>query len=170
MKKIFLLVFIAFPLIAVGQQKTIVFDFTTSNAKHYTLSNITKHTFENGKIVTCFKDGTTTEEFSLSNIYRQTFSTDLVTQNESTQLPTTDFTLYPMPVNETLNLNFSSEQSGILQLSIITMDGCILIRRNKSIKQGVNKFELSISELQSGIYICHLKIDNKLIIKKIIKQ
>ena len=79
--------------------------------------------------------------------------------------------IIPNPSAESINLEFKSTETGIVMISITDMSGKILIQSQSGITAGQSNLEISISSLQSGVYILdltcnHVRIaSSKLIVK-----
>lgn len=80
------------------------------------------------------------------------------------QLPTgmdqrrtfTDIRQWPNPVSETLNLRFDTEQRGHLEISVIDMNGRVVLSANTRIAAGTNQVEVATSTLPAGMYTLRL--------------
>ncbi len=169
MKKALLLAMVLTPVWLCAQQKVIKLTPTSGSMSSYTLSNISKQTFESGKLVTSFNDGSSTVETTLTELSKVTFGTSVATQLASDG-SSTDYTLYPMPVQDELNLSFDAKTAASATLQILSLDGRTVLSRTQVIHSGANQLELSTADLQSGIYICHLTHGNETYTQQIIKQ
>lgn len=75
--------------------------------------------------------------------------------------------LYPNPSNEYINLEFSESFQGKVNLSIIDVKGSIVYQKE------VNNDRIIVvptSELSKGLFILKIKYDNKLIVRRFIKN
>lgn len=77
-------------------------------------------------------------------------------------------TIYPNPVVNDLDITFEKPLSKDIIVSISDMTGRTLI--NKIIAQNSKSFKLSFSNLVSGVYLLNLRLDNKNVLIKIVKN
>ncbi|MDA3853142.1 MAG: T9SS type A sorting domain-containing protein [Bacteroidales bacterium] len=169
MKKTLLLVMALTPVWLCAQQKVIELTPTSDSMSSYVLSSISKQTFESGKLVTSFNDGSSTEETPLVELSKVTFTTSTPTELAS-DASITDYTLYPMPVQDELNLSFEAKTAASATLQILSLDGRTLLSSNQTIHSGSNTLKLSVSDLAQGLYICRLSYGNEQYTQQIIKQ
>ena len=168
MKKLILLVMALTPVLLCAQQKVIELTPTLGSKASYVLNNISKHTFESGKLITSFNDGSSTIENTLSELRKVTFSTSAPAKLAS-DASTTDYSLYPMPVQDKLNLSFDAKIAASATLQILSLDGHTILSSNQTIHSGNNTLNLSVSDLHQGIYICRLSYGNEHYTQQIIK-
>jgi hypothetical protein len=168
MKKIVLLVLALTPVWLYAQQKVIVLTPTLGSSSSYVLKNISKHTFKSGKLVTSFNDGSSTIENTLSELSKVTFSTSAPAKLAS-DASTTDYSLYPMPVQDNLILSFDAKIATSATLQILSLDGRTILSFNQTIHSGNNTLKISVSDLLQGIYICRLSYGNEHYNQQIIK-
>ena len=91
----------------------------------------------------------------------------------STMQPITPFTfevkdVYPNPTNSKANFQFVLGKNEILEFFIINSLGQTVNYKQLQSNFGVNKFELDLSHLSSGLYTYILKTDDRQISKKIL--
>jgi peptidyl-prolyl cis-trans isomerase B (cyclophilin B) len=79
--------------------------------------------------------------------------------------PTPNFqvsTVFPNPVNEMLNIKFTSRQTGDMDLSIIDMAGKKVISDRLTVSRtDAQQLSIDLTELSSGIYILELILNNE---------
>ena len=80
------------------------------------------------------------------------------------------FKLYPNPVNDVLNIQFSGNSMKVLQIEIFNIAGQRMsIQELRHVEQGQN-LGLNVNSLQKGSYICKMISENQLIgVEKFIK-
>ncbi len=74
---------------------------------------------------------------------------------------------FPNPARDLLNINFQGEVASEVEIQMINTLGKIVYQR---ILPGSDLVSLNLSGLNSGMYICLIKMGDKLLTKKIIKQ
>lgn len=77
-------------------------------------------------------------------------------------------TLYPNPVDEVLNIDFTSAFTTAKEISLLNTNGQILKTVNLTTEHTV--FELSMKNLPSGVYWIKVVMDEEMLTRKIIKQ
>lgn len=78
--------------------------------------------------------------------------------------------LYPNPASNSVNVTFSSEESGEALVTIMNIMGQTVKSETVAINEGYNKLNLGISNLKSGVYMINIKTNRgtstqKLIVK-----
>ncbi len=170
MKKLPFFALLALPALAITQEyKVIELTPTSGNMSSYVLSSISKQTFESGKLVSSFSDGTSTVETTLTELSKVTFATSTPTELAS-DVSTTNYSLYPMPVQDELNLSFDAKTAASATLQILTLDGRTILSTKQTIHSGSNTLNLSVSDLPQGLYICRLSYGNEHYTQQIIKK
>jgi len=78
------------------------------------------------------------------------------------------FDIYPNPVTDKIEIQCSEfkTESGIIE--ILSLNGKKILE--KEIKTGIENIELDLNNLNSGMYLCKITIDNRSSTKKIIKE
>jgi hypothetical protein len=78
-----------------------------------------------------------------------------------------DFSIYPNPTSDFATLCIQNEKGAELILSVLNHKGQVVLMNNlgRSL-QDDNKFHMDLSHIPEGLYICHLKINNSIIIAK----
>lgn len=80
------------------------------------------------------------------------------------QLPTgiadqpvyTDTRLWPNPVNEVLNLRFNTTLRGNLPMSVVDVNGRVVLSANAMIADGTNQLEIATGSLPAGMYMLRM--------------
>ncbi len=78
--------------------------------------------------------------------------------------------LMPNPTNSNVNVIFTAEKDGKAALKIMSYTGATLIEKQHLVQQGSSNLTLNLTDLANGIYFMQIQLDNKVFIKKIIKQ
>jgi TonB-dependent SusC/RagA subfamily outer membrane receptor len=79
-----------------------------------------------------------------------------------------DLSVYPNPAqrNHIVNLEFSHDQNEILQLSVIGLNGKLVLQQSQKIAKGLNRFSITAdARWAAGIYIVQLRDERGAIIK-----
>ena len=81
-----------------------------------------------------------------------------------------NFNVYPNPASDKLTISYQSKEAGIAELSIFNVSGQHMeIVGNEFKSAGEYSFVRNISNYKPGIYFCRLKMEDKVVTKKIIK-
>lgn len=78
--------------------------------------------------------------------------------------------LMPNPTNSNVNVIFTAEKDGKAVLKIMSYTGATLIEKQHFVQKGSSNLTLDLAHLSNGIYFMQIQLDNKVFIKKIIKQ
>lgn len=81
-----------------------------------------------------------------------------------------DLTLFPNPVQEVLNINLTSEETGEARIELINLSGQILQQSAINLFNGLQTKSIDTSNLLSGIYFLRITNGEKSIVRKISKQ
>ena len=85
---------------------------------------------------------------------------------------TLDADIYPNPASSYVSVRFNSADDQSVSVSICDLSGKMLVKNNTQTKAGVNVLTLSVSDLQSGVYLLQLKnsdgsvYNSKLVVRK----
>ena len=95
--------------------------------------------------------------------------------NNETDLPESlikDFVLYPSPASEYIDINFTTPQSGSLQIKIYDMLGREMLNQSEEllIKEGVFSKRLSIMKLDPGQYLLDIYFNGEKLEKSFVKM
>ena len=169
MKKTLLLVMALTPVWMCAQHKVIELTPTSGSESSYTLSDISKQTFESGTLVTNFNDGSNAITTTLTELSKVTFGTSISTALASKTM-VTDYNLYPMPVQDEMHLSFDSQTAATATLQVLTLDGRTVLSSTQDVVSGSNSLNLNVSALAQGIYICRLSYGAEHYTQQIIKE
>jgi hypothetical protein len=79
--------------------------------------------------------------------------------------------IYPNPAKDQLNVEYTSERSGNLQLQVIDSKGSVLMAEKMNITTGRNSRSLNISFLSTGMYLLkYIDGDGNISFSKFVKQ
>lgn len=87
-------------------------------------------------------------------------------QLSNTNFEKFDFSIYPNPSNDYLNIQLANDYSRDVELSIYNEIGIMC----KSEKINLSNSRIETKELSSGVYFIKLKTDTDTLVKKLIKQ
>ncbi|HKR04841.1 MAG TPA: T9SS type A sorting domain-containing protein [Bacteroidia bacterium] len=76
--------------------------------------------------------------------------------------------VYPNPVRDIMNVEVNSSITGIISINIVDMVGRTVLKVQKSASKGMNNFEVSLKDLNKGIYFVDVNNGLDREIKKII--
>ncbi len=142
---------------------------TSGTLTSYALSDIRKLTFPTGALVISFIDNTN-ETFNLSTVQLLKFS-DLPTGIDTEpKVESGNINIYPVPVNNEINISYMANRSAVLQIQIVDMGGSIVLKSNQTVYKGKNILILNSSSLKQGFYILQIINGNTVKTKKIVKQ
>lgn len=77
-------------------------------------------------------------------------------------------TTYPNPVKDILNIKFNSLEEGKVEIKVLDVFGRTVIESQRKVATGMNNIELSLSQLNNGIYFIWVTGDFRRAIRKII--
>jgi len=63
---------------------------------------------------------------------------------------------YPNPVSDLLNISFNSDKNQDVLVTMMDAAGRVVLNENRNADEGVNKFEISVKGMASGIYTMQL--------------
>jgi spore coat protein CotH len=79
--------------------------------------------------------------------------------------------VYPNPVSEKAWLKVNMTKSGIAKVVIYNLQGQLVLELpEQDLLKGENELTVNASLLSNGVYLCKLKVDNTIVIKKLIKR
>ncbi len=142
-----------------------------SGTTSYSLYDINKLMFSDDNMVVNLNDETT-QTFALSDISQINYSSDAdpVTSIEDESTEQDNIVLYPLPVNESLNVEFESSFNGNVTIQIVNMRGSVVLTLQENVIEGVNNISLNVAALNKGFYLFLLKNNSEMITRKIVKQ
>jgi hypothetical protein len=79
--------------------------------------------------------------------------------------------IYPNPAKDQLNVEYTAERSGRLELQVIDSKGAVLVSKKMTITSGRNTESLNISSFSKGMYLLkYIDADGNISFSKFIKQ
>ncbi len=105
-----------------------------------------------------------------SGWYARWVNNDYALKTEEINLNISGFKIYPNPSNDKLIVEINALINENILIELADYKGAMLFRKNVSVKQGINRIDLSsdISSLKNGYYFLNIKSKNYRIGKKII--
>jgi len=97
----------------------------------------------------------------------------LLTNIQNVELNNLRFTVFPNPFNENLNVSFYSSKDAYVSLSLFNLSGIKMSEiYNGFIGEASSTHNIRLNDLTvpKGIYLLHLRMDEEVLIKKIIKN
>lgn len=80
-----------------------------------------------------------------------------------------DFTLYPNPVAEQLNILFETPESSLTHFEILSLEGKALISKDKSIVNSTS-ISINVSQLSTGVYFIRVYNGERTIMLRFLKE
>jgi hypothetical protein len=99
--------------------------------------------------------------YDLDESYKASKIVSLVFENSA------QFTVYPNPVNNVMNVEIVSESGGKRGIVIIDMSGQVVEKKDVVVKQGYNVHQLEVSKLASQTYVVQLRDESGVVLKTI---
>lgn len=91
----------------------------------------------------------------------------------TTDVPTYGFEqglfVYPVPFNDKINVDFTSQKSDAVNISIMDASGRLVISKKVNSTSGVNSTQVNTSQLPSGVYILNIQNSDGVVRKQIVK-
>ncbi|MBN1186679.1 MAG: T9SS type A sorting domain-containing protein [Bacteroidales bacterium] len=131
------------------QAQTMYVKESSGSQTAYALSNVRKMTFSGGN-ATVQKTDNTTGVYSLSGLQYLSFEDYITSIEGQIQLDNPNFSAYPNPVNDLLNIDLTGVES-LGTISILTFEGKLLQEQKTD---GAKMVTLNLSQLPPGIYLC----------------
>jgi len=150
--------------VAVQAQNMYVLENNTTLTP-YTIDNIKSLTFTPGNVIVNETYGNTSS-YALSDIRYINFDMTILVENHGQNAY--NFSLFPNPVNDYLNINYRSNYNETMQLVIYDMQGREVYKETISIN--TEGLKVNISNLYKGMYLCRLHNGQNSITKKFIKN
>ena len=88
--------------------------------------------------------------------------------NEIEQL--TNINLFPNPVHDILNIEFSINQSMDIEMTVMSATGQVVQQQTNSYYSGEQHLNISTSNLPSGVYLVRLQSDEDVITRRFVKE
>ncbi len=77
--------------------------------------------------------------------------------------------VYPVPFSDKINVDFTSQKSENVNISIMDASGRLVISKNLNSASGVNSTQVNTSQLPSGVYILNIQNSNGVVRKQVVK-
>ncbi len=77
-----------------------------------------------------------------------------------------DISVYPVPANDAIYVAYESDNTSEIQIQVVSFVGQTLLTRTENTVQGLNSFELDISQLATGTYLIQITNEDGLPISK----
>lgn len=132
----------------------------------YVLTNISKMSFESGNIMVRKTSGNT-GTYALANLRYLNF-TDLTVGISEMEQATAEVIVFPNPVNDMLNIQLLSTVKTTGVIEILSLEGKVIYKQ--TINGNANVYQVNISTLPKGMYICRINNGTNIKITKFIKQ
>jgi hypothetical protein len=154
-KLIFSLLFMFVTGLAGIQAQPLYVKLNTGAHIGFDIDHIQSITFPQSNIAIRINDGSTST-YPLADVQYLSFS-DYTSVFDLAGNKNANIQFYPNPATKLLHLTFRSEKSGNVQLSVINLQGKVIIQQNLVSKKGLNYAALSLSQLKEGIYLLHIQ-------------
>jgi len=133
----------------------------------YTLSDIRKMSFSSGNILVIKTSGST-DTYALEDIRYLNFK-DLTTGLPiAKQDNLNNLTVFPNPVNDVLHIQFAASENQQASLELLSIEGKVVYSQTLS-RQAV-VYQINISSLPKGLYVCKINNGTSIETIKFIKQ
>jgi len=81
-----------------------------------------------------------------------------------------DISVFPNPVNNTLNVGVVSDKNRDAQIQLTSLDGKVLQEQRVEFLKNENLFRVDVSAYQAGMYLLHIISDNRITTKKVVVE
>ena len=78
--------------------------------------------------------------------------------------------IYPNPASNNVTISIMSKISDIARIQITNLAGQVVSNQNQNMENGVNQFQINISNLASGLYLVNIKTNTGRSTQKLIKK
>jgi hypothetical protein len=102
----------------------------------------------------------------IDNFVTRISATDTLLQNDTFDVATTNFSVFPNPANDFVTIS-NSENISVNSISITDLNGRVVKQNTYS---NVTNVQVNISDLSSGVYMMNISSDKGSVTKKIIKN
>src|ERR1035437_7461369 len=151
--KLNLTLLLGFGLIPLHGQAIMNVKATVGTQTNYTLSTIRKLTFPNNNNMVVSKTTGSVDNYTISGVRYLKFG-DVGTNIAATQNDSrSNIHLYPNPVVDVLHIQLYGEEIQTITVEIFSIEGKLLYRNQLS---GTISFQINVSELRQGIYLCRI--------------
>ncbi|MDD4970249.1 MAG: T9SS type A sorting domain-containing protein [Paludibacter sp.] len=131
----------------------------------YTLTNLKKLTFTSGNLVVTKMSGNP-DSYVLSALRYVNFKDYSVGLNNVTNMPLS--ILYPNPVANELNIKIASDRHSRISIEILSLEGKILF--SKVPDENSTVYQVNVSGINKGLYLCRINDGSTIETIKFIKQ
>lgn len=135
----------------------------------FSLNGIRKLTFPERNISVTHTDGKT-EVVPFKEIRFVNFTQGITGNNSLAIQDNNSLDLFPNPVIDELTVMFQSTTSEPVSIQIINMQGKIVYRETGHTVNGSNHFDLKLSDLPGGIYVCCINNGRRITTGKFLKN
>ncbi|MFH4964178.1 T9SS type A sorting domain-containing protein [Gaetbulibacter sp. M235] len=101
-------------------------------------------------------------------VVTNTFETEFVETLSNKKLNNVDFTVFPNPTKNTVELKFNKSLSDVINVRIYDIQGKLILNKTRKLQK--NSVNLDVSNLKSGLYFLKIIEDDYEVIKKLIKK
>ena len=134
------------------------------------IADIKKLTFAAGNMIVSKENGNTTA-YAIANLRFLNFGNNTYTIIPKVGIEgSSTIKLYPNPVFDQLHIQYESVIPEDIQLKITDLQGRLMLHQALSSQYGTNDIAIPVEKLPKGLYICILRIGNKLETNRFIKQ
>lgn len=119
---------------------------------------------------------TTTWIKSTSHTKNHTYTIDWSIDNGATGIRITNIGkigslhIFPNPVKDMVRISFTDMGQGLLELSVINLNGMVLLKRSIEKGAGDHDLEFDLGHLPQGVYLVRVVNDKGVLTKQLIKQ
>jgi hypothetical protein len=135
----------------------------------YTLGSISKITFSEGNVIIGKSDGGI-QSYGLNHIRYLSF-VDLLTDIPLSETQgESNFTLYPNPAADQLQIHLETMENSIIQVDIIDIQGRIVLQQKIHNKESNCTATIHLLQLAKGLYLCRVQSGGRIETIKFIKN
>lgn len=152
------------------QQTVMIVNALSGEKTTINMKTVHSISFENKQVKIVKKDAT---QFSypFSTIKYIDFGlVDFTSVKEVKSTSNIQLLITPNPVLDNLNLLVENSRNETVNVQILDLQGRVLLQQNMTFFSGQNKNSISVSSLQSGLYLCRLLRGSESIITKFLKN
>ncbi len=104
------------------------------------------------------------------DFYSNCGNSTMITSINNSEPKNTDFSIYPNPANNELNIKFFSESEDVITLEAYDVVGKLIMSKYASVTKGNNLFTLDVAGAASGMYFMKISDGTKQEMVKFTKQ
>jgi hypothetical protein len=101
-------------------------------------------------------------DFEITDLYNK------VTNVSESKVKAQEFSVYPSPASDYLNVNFVSKAGNLAEISLVNVVGQKVATKSVTTIAGVNKFTVNLNDVAQGIYFIQLELNNEVTVKKVL--